>query len=89
MHKYLFEGGELDIIRGAIFYHCGPIMQKQGETYIPLAAGPTTSIREEPYESEIIRRFEIKAIIDFLRPDDFNEKMAFLSFPKSSARVVR
>ncbi len=63
VHKYLFDGGELDVIKGGVIYHCGPVVvQKNGE-YEVVAAGPTTSIREEPYQAEIIKRFNIRAII--------------------------
>ena len=63
VHKYLHEGGELDIIRGGVIYHCGPVVLKTGEGYKVMAAGPTTSIREEPYQAEIIEKFNIRAII--------------------------
>ena len=36
---------------------------KDGEEYRVVAAGPTTSIREEPYQAEIINRFGIKAVL--------------------------
>ena len=63
VHKYLHDGGELDIIRDGIIYHCGPVMLKEGNTYKTTAAGPTTSIREEPYQAQIIKDFGIKAVI--------------------------
>ena len=63
VHKYLHEGGELDIIKGGIIYHCGPVILKKGSNYQVMAAGPTTSIREEPYQHEVIKKFDIKAII--------------------------
>jgi fumarate hydratase, class I len=63
VHKYLHDGGELDSIRGGVIYHCGPVVLKEGSEYRVVAAGPTTSIREEPYQAEIIRRFGVKAII--------------------------
>ncbi len=63
VHKYLFDGGELDILKGGVIYHCGPVVVREGETHRVVAAGPTTSIREEPYQHEIIRRFRIRAVI--------------------------
>lgn len=54
VHKYLQDGGELDAIRNGIIYHCGPVVLKDRGEYRVLAAGPTTSIREEPYQAEII-----------------------------------
>src|SRR5205823_2418729 len=63
VHKYLHDGGELDVIRGGVIYHCGPVVLKDNEGYRVVAAGPTTSIREEPYQADIIKRFGIKAVI--------------------------
>lgn len=63
VHKYLHDGGELDVIRNGIIYHCGPVVLKDGGGYRVVAAGPTTSIREEPYQAGIIKRFGIKAVI--------------------------
>ena len=50
-------------LRGAILYHCGPVMLKEGGEWRTVGAGPTTSIREEPYEAEIIRRFGLRAVM--------------------------
>jgi fumarate hydratase class I len=63
VHKYLHDGGELDVIRNGVIYHCGPVVLKKDGEYRVVAAGPTTSIREEPYQADIIKRFGIKAII--------------------------
>ncbi len=63
VHKYLYEGGELEPIKNGIIYHCGPVILKQDGEYKTMAAGPTTSIREEPYQGEIIEKFGIKAVI--------------------------
>lgn len=63
VHKYLFEGGELPQIKNGIIYHCGPVVIEKEGNYEVVAAGPTTSIREEPYQAEIIKKFSIKGII--------------------------
>jgi len=63
VHRYLFDGGDLDIIRGGIIYHCGPVVVKEGNEYKVMAAGPTTSIREEPYQGDVILRFNIRGVI--------------------------
>src|SRR6187399_390434 len=63
VHKYLHDGGELEVIRNGVIYHCGPVVMKDGGEYRVLAAGPTTSIREEPFQADIIKRFGIKAVI--------------------------
>ena len=67
LHKYLHEGGELPPqvnLREGILYHCGPVVLKdeQGRWKVT-AAGPTTSIREEPYQGDIIRRFGLRGVI--------------------------
>ncbi|MFH1126044.1 MAG: fumarate hydratase C-terminal domain-containing protein, partial [Candidatus Altiarchaeota archaeon] len=60
-HKYLTQKNpKLPLsLEGLVLYHCGPIVE--GRSVI--AAGPTTSIREEPYEAEVIRRYGIRGII--------------------------
>lgn len=67
VHKYLHEGGALPdgvSLRDGIIYHCGPVMMKQEDgTYKCTAAGPTTSIREEPYQWQIIRDFGVRGVI--------------------------
>ena len=63
VHKYLHDGGELDVIRNGVIYHCGPVVLKEGNEYRVVAAGPTTSIREEPYQAQIIKDFGLKAVI--------------------------
>ena len=63
VHKYLYEGGELDPIKNGVIYHCGPVMLQENGEWKTMAAGPTTSIREEPYQGDIIGKFGIKAII--------------------------
>src|SRR5260370_15648533 len=50
-------------LSGAVLYHCGPVMLKQGETWSVKAAGPTTSSREEPYQADIIRNYGVRAVI--------------------------
>jgi len=55
-HTYLLHHDSPCDLRGGILYHCGPVMVKEGGGWRVAAAGPTTSIREEPYEAEIIKR---------------------------------
>ncbi len=57
-HKYLMEGGELPFELNVI-YHCGPVVRDREI----ISAGPTTSIREEPYEAEVIEGFGVRAVI--------------------------
>jgi len=67
VHKYLHEGGQLPAevnLRHGILYHCGPVVIKdaQGQWKV-VAAGPTTSIREEPYQGQIIKDFGLRGVI--------------------------
>ncbi len=52
------------LLEGGVIYHCGPVVAglDSGE-YRFVAAGPTTSIREEPYQGDVMRHFNIKAVI--------------------------
>jgi fumarate hydratase class I len=51
-------------LRGGVIYHCGPVVAKQADGgWTVTAAGPTTSIREEPYQGDIIRKYGIRAVI--------------------------
>jgi fumarate hydratase class I len=52
------------ILNGGAIYHCGPVVSKNPDgTWRFVAAGPTTSIREEVYEPEVIAHFNVKAVI--------------------------
>jgi len=63
VHAHLMKNAPPFDLRGAALYHCGPVMLKQGDGWIVKAAGPTTSIREEPYQAEVIRRYGVRAVI--------------------------
>jgi len=67
VHKYLHDGGELPPgvqLRDGILYHCGPVvLQDEHGAYQVVAAGPTTSSREEPYQGQIIRQYGIRGVI--------------------------
>jgi fumarate hydratase subunit beta len=67
VHKYLHEGGKLPPevnLQNGILYHCGPVVIKdeQGQ-WKCVAAGPTTSIREEPYQGQVIRELNLRGVI--------------------------
>ena len=67
-HKAVFERGEcpVDLAGGALF-HCGPVVVRDpaagGAGWRVVAAGPTTSIREEPYMAAIVERHGLRAIV--------------------------
>lgn len=63
VHKYLYKGGDLPILKNGVIYHCGPVVLEENGKYRVMAAGPTTSIREEPYQAEVIAKYGIKAVI--------------------------
>jgi len=63
VHAYLMKNPPPVDLNGAVLYHCGPVMLKEGERWTVKAAGPTTSIREEPYQGEVIRRYGVRAVI--------------------------
>ena len=64
VHKYLHDGGAppIDLVN-QIIYHCGPVVIKEKGKWVVKAAGPTTSIREEPYQGDLIEKFQLRAII--------------------------
>lgn len=51
------------VLAGNVIYHCGPVVAKEDDKYRFVAAGPTTSIREEPYEHLVIAKFGVKGVI--------------------------
>lgn len=50
-------------LKDGIIYHCGPIVRKKGDVWTFVAAGPTTSIREELYEAQVIEQYGVRGII--------------------------
>ncbi len=64
LHKYLSTHDSPVDLNGQVIYHCGPVMLKDedGNWHVK-AAGPTTSIREEPYQADILRKFGVRAVI--------------------------
>lgn len=52
------------LLDGGVIYHCGPVVSGlDSGDYRFVAAGPTTSIREEPYQGDVMRHFNIKGVI--------------------------
>ncbi|MCB9422298.1 MAG: fumarate hydratase C-terminal domain-containing protein [Ardenticatenaceae bacterium] len=53
-----------EILDGGVIYHCGPVVKKHDDgSYSFVAAGPTTSIREEVYQADVINHFNLKGVI--------------------------
>jgi fumarate hydratase class I len=78
-HKYLIENyveGEVPesekelaeklypLLEGGIIYHCGPVVeQDESGKWHFVAAGPTTSTREEPYQGPVIEHFKVRGVM--------------------------
>ena len=71
VHSYLMKHAPPVDLTGSVLYHCGPVVVKLDEKsegkssagWRVTAAGPTTSIREEPYQGEIIKRYGVRVVI--------------------------
>ncbi len=63
LHAYLIDHDSPVDLNGAAIYHCGPVMLQKNGKWTVNAAGPTTSIREEPYQGDIIKKLGIRAVI--------------------------
>ena len=62
--EFAKQGKRLPVdFEGLVVFHCGPVIQKQGEDWVAIAAGPTTSTRMEIYEAEFIERFRPSIIV--------------------------
>ena len=59
-HKFFADGGKLPVdFRDGALYHCGPVVVENSV----VAAGPTTSVRENPYEPDFIAKSGVRLII--------------------------
>jgi fumarate hydratase class I len=54
IREYLKEG---------LIYHCGPVVKQENGIWSFVAAGPTTSTREEPYQADVIREYTVRGVI--------------------------
>jgi fumarate hydratase class I len=62
VHHHLMSHEPPVDLRGGMLYHCGPVVAKDGTGWRVTAAGPTTSIREEPYQADVIKRFGVRLV---------------------------
>lgn len=65
-HAYLLEKDRPEFkerLDGRLIYHCGPVVKKVDGEYRFVSAGPTTSIREEPYQYDVIKNYGIRGVI--------------------------
>ena len=63
VHSHLMKHDPPVDLKGSVLYHCGPVVVQEGDTWRVTAAGPTTSIREEPYQADIVKRYGVRAVI--------------------------
>jgi fumarate hydratase subunit beta len=62
--EYFKKGKPLPVnLEGLAVFHSGPVMRRQGDSWIAVAAGPTTSTRMETFEDEFITNFKPRVII--------------------------
>jgi tartrate/fumarate subfamily iron-sulfur-dependent hydro-lyase beta chain len=65
-HKYLVEADPESApfkLEGGVIYHCGPIVRRLDDGWGIVSCGPTTSMREEPYEADVIGRYGVRAVV--------------------------
>jgi fumarate hydratase class I len=63
-HKHIASNRSRIPINDGVLYHCGPVALRNDDgTWRITAAGPTTSIREEPYQAEVIKQEGIRVVI--------------------------
>ncbi len=65
-HKYMVEEKPpylREVLNGSVIYHCGPVLRQVKGRYEFVAAGPTTSIREEPYQGRVIAHYGVRGVI--------------------------
>lgn len=62
VHHHLMSHEPPVDLRGSMLYHCGPVVAKTDQGWRVTAAGPTTSIREEPYQADVITRYGVRLV---------------------------
>jgi len=67
-HRYLASEDDPRVrewLRGSLVYHCAPVVARDPATreWRFVAAGPTPSMREEPWEAEVIARYDVRGVI--------------------------
>jgi len=66
-HHWLMHGFREEVapyMKNSVIYHVGPVVKKHEDgTYSFVAAGPTTSAREEPFQADVIGRYGLRGVI--------------------------
>ena len=63
VHHHLMSHAPPMSLKDQVLYHCGPVVMKDNGSWRVTAAGPTTSIREEPYEADVIGRYGVRVVM--------------------------
>jgi fumarate hydratase class I len=64
IHRHLADGGSLPVaLKDGAIFHCGPAVLRREGAWVIRAAGPTTSMRHEPYMADIIERHQVRVIL--------------------------
>ena len=62
--EYIKEGKPLPVdLEGLAVFHCGPVMGKEHDKWVAVAAGPTTSTRMDLFEDDFIKNFKVRVVI--------------------------
>jgi fumarate hydratase subunit beta len=62
--EYFKQGKPLPVnLEGLAVFHCGPVVSKEGDKWVAVAAGPTTSTRMDIFEDEFIKNFKVRVVI--------------------------
>lgn len=66
-HKLMIEENPdfiRDTLKESVIYHCGPVVkQDENGKWSFVSAGPTTSMREEPYQADVICQYNVRGVI--------------------------
>ncbi len=66
-HKFMVEQKPdwlKPILEDAVIYHCGPVVAKNADgSWRFVSSGPTTSIREEPYQADVLETYRVRGVI--------------------------
>jgi len=66
-HHWLLERHQESVapfLENSVIYHCGPVVRTDADgSHSFVAAGPTTSAREEPFQADVIGRYRVRGVI--------------------------
>ena len=66
-HHWLLHGFREEVasfLKDSVIYHVGPVVKKHEDGhYTFVAAGPTTSAREEPFQADVIGKYGLRGVI--------------------------